>query len=209
MNWRIRAVFVSGTFRDMHEERDLLAVRVFPALEEDLAGHGTMLERVDLRVGVETRGLADDHAKQERVLKVCLEDVRRCRPFLIVLMGDRYGWVPPIERARAAAEEAGFFPSLAGKSVTAMEIEFGLWGYPGQATRSRIYFRKLDYTAMDEADASHIVSRARPTRSGSCGGKLHEGPAACSGARTPPSAHSPSSHPAWETADLGPATLAR
>jgi hypothetical protein len=39
MSWRASAVFVSGTFRDMHEERDLLAARAFPALEEQLAQH--------------------------------------------------------------------------------------------------------------------------------------------------------------------------
>ena len=153
MSWRARAVFVSGTFRDMHEERDLLAAQVFHTLGEKLAEHYTILERVDLRVGVETRGLDDDHAKQELVLKVCLEDVRRCRPFLIVLVGDRYGWVPPPDRARAAVQEVGFRTALEGKSVTALEIEFGLFGDPEQQTRSRIYFRKLDYTGMDEADA--------------------------------------------------------
>ena len=153
MSWRARAVFVSGTFRDMHEERDLLAARAFPELGEKLAVHYTILERVDLRVGVETRGLGDDHAKQELVLKVCLEDVRRCRPFLIVLFGDRYGWVPPPDRARAAVSEAGFRTAIEGKSVTALEIEFGLLANADQQTRSRIYFRKLDYTGMDEADA--------------------------------------------------------
>jgi tetratricopeptide (TPR) repeat protein len=153
MSWRVRAVFVSGTFRDMHEERDLLADRVFRVLEEQLAQHYTMLERVDLRVGVETRGLANDHAKQELVLKVCLEDVRRCRPFMIVLIGDRYGWVPPLDRARAAIEETGFRTTIEGKSVTALEIEFGLFGDPDQHTRSRIYIRDLDYTGMTEADA--------------------------------------------------------
>ncbi len=153
MSWRARAVFVSGTFRDMHAERDLLGDQAFPALEEQLAQYFTTLERVDLRVGVETRGLADDHAKQALVLKVCLEDVKRCRPFLIVLVGDRYGWVPPIERSLAAATEAGFRETLEGKSVTALEIEYGLWGDSDQQTRSRIYFRQLDYTGMDEAHA--------------------------------------------------------
>ncbi|MGB8298278.1 MAG: DUF4062 domain-containing protein, partial [Polyangia bacterium] len=160
MSWRARAVFVSGTFRDMHEERDLLAARAFPELGEKLAVHYTILERVDLRVGVETRGLDDDHAKQELVLKVCLEDVRRCRPFLIVLFGDRYGWVPPPDRARVAADEAGFRTAIEGKSVTALEIEFGLLGDPEQQTRSRIYFRKLDYTGMDETHAI-VYSDAR------------------------------------------------
>jgi tetratricopeptide (TPR) repeat protein len=153
MTWRTRAVFVSGTFRDMHEERDLLATRVFPALEERLSDYYTTLERVDLRIGIEATGLSDDHAKQALVLKVCLADVKRCRPFLIVLLGDRYGWVPPVERLRAAATEAGLATSLEGKSVTELEIEYGLWGDRDQATCSRIYFRELDYEGMDEAVA--------------------------------------------------------
>src|SRR5438045_1587934 len=115
MSWRARSVFVSGTFRDMHEERDLLAKRAFQELGEKLAEYFTVLERVDLRVGVEALGLNNDHARQELVLKVCLDDVKRCRPFLIVLMGDRYGWVPPLERARAAIEEAGFHTKPDGK----------------------------------------------------------------------------------------------
>jgi len=58
-------------------ERDVIAARVFPALIENMLPYRTHLERVDLRVGVETQGLGDDHAKQALVLKVCLEDVRR------------------------------------------------------------------------------------------------------------------------------------
>lgn len=153
VNWRSRPIFISGTFRDMHAERDLVAGPVFRKLEEELAKYYTTLEAVDLRVGVETRSLADDHAKQALVLKVCLDDVKRCRPFLIVLIGDRYGWVPPIERAKAAAQEAGFERTVDGKSVTALEIEHGLWEAPDQQTRSRIYFRQLDYTGMAEVDA--------------------------------------------------------
>jgi hypothetical protein len=51
-NWRSRAVFVSGTFRDFHAERDAIVAQVFPALEEQLLPLWTHLERVDLRVGV-------------------------------------------------------------------------------------------------------------------------------------------------------------
>jgi hypothetical protein len=63
MFWRSRSVFISGTFRDMHQERDLIAERVFPALADELAKHSTSLERVDLRIGIDTRSLTDDHAK--------------------------------------------------------------------------------------------------------------------------------------------------
>jgi hypothetical protein len=71
-------------------------------------------------------------------------------PFLLVLLGDRYGWVPPEDRIEAAAREQGFQTSPAGKSVTALEIEFGiLKEYPEQKRRSLFFFRKpLPYEAM-------------------------------------------------------------
>ena len=118
----------NGTPRRAHTAA-WLAARVFPALEEQLAHYYTTLERVDLRIGIETRGLADDHAKQHLVLKVCLADVRRCRPFLIVLVGDRYGWVPPIDRARAAARAPNpTFGITAKRSASSQE---------GRESRSR------------------------------------------------------------------------
>jgi hypothetical protein len=48
--------------------------------------------------------------------------VERSRPFLIGLLGDCCGWIPPEERMAAAAREAGFPLSVAGKSITELEI---------------------------------------------------------------------------------------
>ena len=148
--WRTRPIFVSGTFRDMHVERDALTTAVFPALQEALLPLRTHLERVDLRVGVETKSLEGEHSKQMLVLQVCLDEVKRSRPFLVILLGDRYGWVPPTERMNKAVQEAGYEADTEGKSMTALEVEFGVWGDPGQQTRSFFYFRKLPYQAMDE-----------------------------------------------------------
>ena len=46
-------------------------------------------------------------AKQLLVLKVCLDEVERSRPFLIGLLGERYGWVPPAEHVVTAARGSG------------------------------------------------------------------------------------------------------
>src|SRR5215831_21032927 len=105
--WKARPIFISSTFVDMQAERDYLRTRVFPELEERLRARRHHLEWVDLRVGIATAAQRDDEAARElHVLKVCLAEVARCRPFLIVLLGDRYGWVPPPERIAAATEEA-------------------------------------------------------------------------------------------------------
>jgi tetratricopeptide (TPR) repeat protein len=133
----------------MQAERDHLRTHVFPALEERLRTRRCHLEWVDLRLGVATASLEDGHQREMHVLKVCLAEVRRCRPFLIVLLGDRYGWVPPAERMVAAAGEEGFSRDVTGRSVTDLEIRFGILDDPEQQPRSLFYFREpLPYADM-------------------------------------------------------------
>src|SRR5436190_10352955 len=140
--WSTRPVFVSSTFRDMQAERDYLRNFVFPEIEERLHARGRHLEWVDLRIGVAGASLPDEGERELQVLKVCLDEVRRCRPFLIVLLGDRYGWVPPPDRVHAAAHEVGFSGDVTGRSVTDLEIDLGVLQNPDQQTRSRFYFRE-------------------------------------------------------------------
>ena len=155
MAWQSRSVFISSTFADMQAERDHLRSHVFPALEEHLRARRRHLEWVDLRLGVATASLEDGQQREMQVLKVCLAEVRRCRPFLIVLLGDRYGWVPPAERITAAAREEGFSGDIVGRSVTDLEIRFGILDDPEQQPRSFFYFREpLPYTAMPPALAA-------------------------------------------------------
>jgi hypothetical protein len=132
----------------------LLRTRVFPELEERLRARRHNLEWVDLRVGVATASERDERVRELYVLKVCLDEVQRCRPYLIVLLGDRYGWVPPEERVKAAAEEAGI-AAVIGRSVTDMKIDFGMLSDPEQQPRSFFYFRgPLPYTQMPKEIAA-------------------------------------------------------
>src|ERR1035438_5047409 len=89
--WQSRPVFVTSTFRDMQDERDYLRAYVFPTLEERLRRRYHFLEPIDLRWGVETVSAAKQPAKELLVLKVCLAEIQRSRPFLIALVGDRDG----------------------------------------------------------------------------------------------------------------------
>jgi hypothetical protein len=119
-----------------------LREHVIPELEERLRERRRHLEMIDLRWGVEAVSVDEEHAKELIVLKVCLDEIERTRPFLIALLGDRYGWVPAAERMRAAVDEAGFETSVEGKSITALEIEFGVLDSPDQRGRSHFYFRE-------------------------------------------------------------------
>jgi hypothetical protein len=147
--WHARPVFISSTFADMQAERDHMRDFVFPELEERLRKRRHNLEWVDLRMGVAVASVAEGEARELEVLRVCLAEVKRCRPFLIVLLGDRSGWVPPAERMAAAALEEGFDADVAGKSVTHLEIGFGVLDDPNQEPRSFFYFREpLPYAGM-------------------------------------------------------------
>jgi hypothetical protein len=145
----------------MQAERDHLQQFVFPELEERMRSHRIHLACIDLRWGVETTSVADRQAKEATVLKVCLAEIDRCRPYFVVLLGDRYGWVPPVARVEAVTREAGVAIERSPCSVTELEIEYGALGAQ-QPMRPLFYFRHpLAYERMAEADIARYSDRTR------------------------------------------------
>jgi hypothetical protein len=95
-------VFVSSTFEDLKEERDALQRDVFPKLRTLCEQHGARFQAIDLRWGVR-----DEAALDQQTVEICLREIRRCqatgiKPNFIVLLGDRYGWLPLSARIPAA-----------------------------------------------------------------------------------------------------------
>ena len=80
-------VFISSTFQDMQEERDALIKKTFPRLKLFAAQRMVTLTPIDLRWGVTER-----EAKSGKVLELCLNEIERCQPFFIGILGARYGW---------------------------------------------------------------------------------------------------------------------
>ena len=103
-------VFISSTFRDMHAERDYLSRQVFPELRSRCQKRGAEFIGLDLRWGV-----TEEEARREGALKICLDEIERCRPFFVCLLGSRYGWVPPPEEVPPEPFEAAVrgAPSIA------------------------------------------------------------------------------------------------
>ena len=50
---------------------------------------GNRRGEVDLRWGI-----TDEQKSEGKVLPICLDEIQRCRPYFIGLLGERYGWVP-------------------------------------------------------------------------------------------------------------------
>jgi len=133
----------------MSAEREWLRTSVFGELDQRLRQRHLRLEPVDPRWGVEADTPERQQSAELSALEVGLEEIDRARGLQIVLVGDRYGWTPPEERMRAAANDAGFEVDLAGKSVFELEIEFGLRGNLADRKQCFFYFREpLDYHRM-------------------------------------------------------------
>ena len=128
LSWRNQPVFISSTFRDMHLERDHLWRFVFPWLGEFLSQRRMHLEPIDLRWGINSEDLEHAELKEKHILRVCLNEITRSQPFIIVLVGKRYGWVPPQPLAQKVFHEMGFPEhDVEGKSVTHLEIDYGIF----------------------------------------------------------------------------------
>ena len=85
--------FVSSTFADMKIERNLLQ-EIFDELSVSYSKNGWQIESVDLRWGITKEAGLDN-----KTMQICLTELKRCqdlspKPNFIILMGDRYGWIP-------------------------------------------------------------------------------------------------------------------
>lgn len=148
-NGRTIRIFLSGTFRDFSEERELLVKRVFPALRLRLKDRFVELVDVDLRWGITTKA-----AERGEVLPICLAEIDRARPYFIGMLGERYGWIPPA---------GGYAPDLlerqpwlkkhqGGKSVTELEILHGVLNNRRMNGRAFFYFRAPGYARAKGGD---------------------------------------------------------
>ncbi len=146
---RTARIFLSSTFRDFGEERDLLVRKVFPGLRARLKDRFVELVDVDLRWGITA-----EQAERGEVLPICLAEIDRSRPFFVGLLGERYGWVPEKDKYPPVLVEQR--PWLkkhqGGKSVTELEILHGVLNDPKMAGRALFYFRSAAYAKKKGGD---------------------------------------------------------
>jgi hypothetical protein len=132
-------LFVSSTFQDMQEERRTLQNDVFPIVRRFLWERGITFIDVDLRWGV-TR----EEAERGDVLSICLREIDRCRPWVLGMLGARYGWIDPDARNRLVTEQ-GFSRLVdhANVSVTELELRHAITDRPSVAAApaALVYWR--------------------------------------------------------------------
>ena len=117
-------VFVSSTFRDMDYERDLVNRVVIPTVNAELAAQGYDAEvfAVDLRWGIDVDDTLSRAARERMTLEVCVDEVRRCQPLFVGLLGARYGSIAPPDVERVARASAGLGDVGYPLSVMALEM---------------------------------------------------------------------------------------
>jgi len=137
---RVIRVFLSSTFRDFMQERDLLVKEVFPELRRKARERGVDVVDVDLRWGI-----TEQESHQGKVIGICLAEIERCRPYFIGMLGDRYGWTPAINDypdELFEREQLGWIRDhQGGASVTELEILHGVLNDKEMAGRAFFYFR--------------------------------------------------------------------
>jgi len=125
----------------MVEERDELMSHCWPELRKFCKERYLELIEVDLRWGI-----SEEQDKRRETLKLCLDEIHRCRPFFIGLLGERYGWIPQDDVYNPdILEEQSWLKDLKNKSVTELEILHGVLNNPEMAGRTFFYFRDPDH----------------------------------------------------------------
>lgn len=129
IQWKRYNIFISSTFKDMDSERDIIKMKVMPALNAHYRSQHIEIQPIDLRMGVNTEKMHEEQSAQ-KVLSVCAEGIDSARPFFIGLVGARYGWIPPIEQwkqfiSKLPDEDRKLMADTYGKSVTELEIVYG------------------------------------------------------------------------------------
>jgi WD40 repeat protein len=84
-------IFISSTFDDFQDERNILHNNVFPVLRTYCLEHEARFLPIDLRWGISAQASNDQY-----IVRPCLEEVKRCQKAslffsFLALLGDRYG----------------------------------------------------------------------------------------------------------------------
>ncbi|MCD8104781.1 MAG: DUF4062 domain-containing protein [Lachnospiraceae bacterium] len=131
--------------------------QLVPMLSKEAFENGDTIAIRDLRWGVNTSDEKSEEEANQKVLSVCLDEIDECRPYMIILLGYRYGFCPGKELIARAVKERNALAGTEARadrfalkdeniSITEMEIRYGaFWKRSGSASpRILVYIRDID-----------------------------------------------------------------
>lgn len=147
-------LFISSTFKDMKEERELLVKQVFPEVRRLCASRLVNFVYIDFRWGITSEDSAGG-----KVLDLCLGEIDKCRPYFLGILGQRYGWSQQssniidhglAETFDRAVEKHPWVDSYRDRSITEVEMLHGALFHPQLAGNAHFYLRHPDF--LDSLD---------------------------------------------------------
>ena len=144
----MKSIFVSSTFKDMQYERDLINNYIWPKLNHLANKYNERLYFTDLRWGVNTEDLDSDEGSK-KVLEVCFDEILKSKPYMIILIGERYGWIPNQSIIDETVQKYNI-DNKEEKSVTELEIQFGALSQENLSNCIFCFREELDKTNLPE-----------------------------------------------------------
>lgn len=149
-------LFVSSTFLDMQEERNILHLKVFPRIRQYCEDRGLSFFPVELRWGI-----TEEEQFQGKVLSLCLSEIDNCRPFFIGLVGNRYGSVITDIDERTLSQY-GWIKENLGRSVTEIEMLYGALSQDCDSSCSSFYIKSGVYS--DDENLLRLVNTIKTSK---------------------------------------------
>ena len=150
-------VFLSSSFADMHRERDCISRLCIPNINRELKSRSIEVKTIDLRWGIDTTSLEQERERLRKVMKVCLQEINRCRPFFVGILGHRYGTVLDWENWNdfRKKDRKGKLPETP-RSITEAEIYLGGIDSKESMKNSLFFFRDpASYEGMDPKEKKY------------------------------------------------------
>jgi NACHT domain- and WD repeat-containing protein len=81
-------IFVSSTFNDLKEERNMLQAGAFRRLRDTCTQSGARFQAIDLRWGV-----SQEAGRDQQTMKICLSEIARCQRVTkdLAILGEKRG----------------------------------------------------------------------------------------------------------------------
>lgn len=153
--------FISSTFSDMEEEREALHSHIFPEIREYGLEKGVNVDICDLRWGIKSE--KDSYAN---TMKICFQEIDDCRPYLVAMIGDRYGTIASPEQQEKIAtlwkllDRGEDLENILKEqnelqlSLTHWELEFSFLSDRNESTRAICFFRNSPKNEEEAACSS-------------------------------------------------------
>ena len=119
---KLKYIFVSSTFSDFHNERDILNSQILPRINEKIRPLGYEICFIDLRWGINDLS-EEDNEKYLHIINTCISEVRNSNPYFILFLGDNSGTKVNEELVKAIYKYNKIEQDISEKSITQIEVD--------------------------------------------------------------------------------------